>query len=97
MPWPTRKWPFCLCKKVTVHGPGRAPRPATLPRKTLTVPTPSNRQRCGEGLREGKPARWLSPAPPARERLRKKTPRSAITVPSGMRPSWRDLKRVIGH
>jgi hypothetical protein len=32
---------------------GRAPRPATLPRKTLAVPTRSGRQRCGEGLGEG--------------------------------------------
>jgi hypothetical protein len=45
--------------QVTVHGSGRAPRPATLPRMTLTVPTPSNRQRCGEG----KPAGLLCPSP----------------------------------
>ena len=41
---------------VTVHRVARAPRPATLPRKTLTVATRSNRQRCGEGFGEGKPA-----------------------------------------
>ena len=39
---------------VTVHVAVRAPRPATLPRKSWPLQTHSNRQRCGEGLGEGK-------------------------------------------
>jgi hypothetical protein len=48
-------------RRVTVHGSLRAPRPATLPRKSQHLQTHSNRQRCGEGQL----------APPARERLRR--------------------------
>jgi arylsulfatase A-like enzyme len=48
---------------VTVHGSARAPRPATLPCRSLPLQTHSNRQRCGEGLGEGKPAKLLCPAP----------------------------------
>jgi hypothetical protein len=54
---------------VSVHGASGAPRPATLPRRSLPLQTHSSRQRCGEGLGEGNPAKSLCPSPPARERL----------------------------
>ena len=54
---------------VTVHGAVRAPRPATLPQVASQRPVGSNRQRCGEGLGEGKPGKTLCLAPLARERL----------------------------
>ena len=38
---------------VTVHGSLRAPRPATLPRRSQELQIHLNRQRCGEGLGEG--------------------------------------------
>ena len=38
---------------------GACPRPATLPRGSRSLRNNSNRQRCGEGLGEGKPAKSL--------------------------------------
>jgi Tfp pilus assembly protein PilV len=46
----------------------RAPRPPTLPRNGSQLQTRSNRQRCGEGLGEGKSCGLLCPAPTARQR-----------------------------
>ena len=62
---------------VTVHGPVRAPLPTTLPRRTLRCQVHANRQRCGEGLGEGKPAKWLHPAPLDCERSLCGTPTGA--------------------
>jgi hypothetical protein len=55
--------------RVSVHRASRAPRPATLPRRSLPLRTHSNRQRCGEGFRGGESPGWLCPVPSALERL----------------------------
>ena len=77
---------------VTVHGSLCAPRPATLPRKSLPLQNHLNWQRCGEGLGEGKPARSLCPASPARERL---PPPERVVKNRWTRTGVRELRRKI--